>query len=201
MSAAISIQWLPIPGFEGRYEVSSDGRIRTIERLVKMPAPFNERFYPAIEMSRHLDRTRGAGKTVYEQVLLCKGGRNNAKTYRVHLLVLLAFVGPRPDGMVSRHLDGNSLNNKLGNLAYGTHQQNMNDRAAHGNHHIYGEESKKAKLTEAQVLEIRSCSTPGVELARRFGVAKQSIYQIRWGKVWKHLLPNAGTLRGNGVVT
>ena len=195
MNPVEPVVWLPIPGFEDRYEVSSDGRVRTVERVVKLLPPFNQRLFPSVEVRRQIDRSRGPSFTLYEQVLLNKGGRRNAKTYRVHRLVLLAFVGPLPDGMESRHSDGNSLNNRISNLSYDTHQKNMNDRAAHGNHHIYGEENKKSKLTEEQVLEIRSCLTPGIELARRFGVTKQSIYQIRWGKVWKHLLPSADRLR------
>ncbi len=56
------------------------------------------------------------------------GGRS----YNIHVLVLREFVGPRPKGLLSRHLNGDSRDNWLGNLAYGTHAENMDDRRAHG---------------------------------------------------------------------
>lgn len=49
-----------------------------------------------------------------------------------HALVLAAFVGPRPDGLCARHLDGNPANNRLDNLAYGTYAENMQDKRRHG---------------------------------------------------------------------
>lgn len=49
-----------------------------------------------------------------------------------HVLVMEAFVGPRPDGMQVRHLDGNPANNALSNLAYGTPAENMQDKRRHG---------------------------------------------------------------------
>jgi hypothetical protein len=52
----------------------------------------------------------------------------------VHKLVLEAFVGPRPEGMVTRHLNGDPLDARLSNLKYGTHQENALDVIAHGRH-------------------------------------------------------------------
>lgn len=50
----------------------------------------------------------------------------------IHRLVLEMFIGPCPDGMECRHLDGNPLNNRLDNLRWGTHLENMEDRRRHG---------------------------------------------------------------------
>jgi hypothetical protein len=52
----------------------------------------------------------------------------------VHSLVILAFVGPRPDGEQVRHLNGNPADNRLTNLAYGTQSQNQQDSLRHGTH-------------------------------------------------------------------
>lgn len=49
----------------------------------------------------------------------------------VHHAVLLAFVGPRPEGLLTRHLDGNCLNNRLDNLRYGTKSENSADFYRH----------------------------------------------------------------------
>lgn len=56
------------------------------------------------------------------------------RPHTVHKLVALAFIGPRPDGMEVRHRDGDALNPRLSNLAYGTSTQNAQDTIAHGNH-------------------------------------------------------------------
>lgn len=56
------------------------------------------------------------------------------RTCLIHHLVLEAFVGPRPQGCECRHLDGNPTNNILTNLVWGTHVENMRDRARHGTH-------------------------------------------------------------------
>jgi hypothetical protein len=107
-------RWLPIPGYEGRYDVSDQGRVRSWTRSLRDPHLLRQ----------HLN---GAG---YLQVKLCRDRAVN--TARVHLLVLLAFVGPRADGLVCRHLDGDSNNNVLSNLRYGTYAENAQDRVRHG---------------------------------------------------------------------
>lgn len=58
-----------------------------------------------------------------------------ATTMRVHHAVLAAFVGPKPDGALRRHLNGDPRDNRLVNLAYGTHSENVYDKVRHGTHH------------------------------------------------------------------
>jgi hypothetical protein len=66
----------------------------------------------------------------YHNQTLYEGGQP-VFTY-AHALVMAAFVGPRPEGMDTRHLDGNPANNRLTNLAYGTRAENMRDKRRHG---------------------------------------------------------------------
>lgn len=109
-------RWLPIPGYEGRYDVSDQGRVRSLawgkERILK--TCMDHKGYLQVGLS---------------------GGGPLARVPRVHRLVLLAFVGPRPDGMECRHIDGDHQNNILGNLRWGTHSENEFDRVKHGTHH------------------------------------------------------------------
>jgi hypothetical protein len=63
-------------------------------------------------------------------VVLSKGGEH--ATFRIHRAVMLAFVGPLPDGMVTRHLNGNPLDNRLANLEYGSPAENVQDAIGHG---------------------------------------------------------------------
>ena len=115
-----SEEWRPIPGFEGRYDVSNQGRIRS------WVAPGRPHPYVLV-LSPHR-RTRGA----YWTVKLSLGTRTDVRLLFVHRLVLAAFVGPCPDGLVVRHLDGDGTNNDLRNLTYGTPTENNYDTVRHG---------------------------------------------------------------------
>jgi hypothetical protein len=100
-------QWKPIPGYRGLYEVSDLGRVRNVRtgRLLKLTP-----------------NTAG-----YLVVDLCRNGVR--RQYLVNVLVLLAFVGPRPaPRMMACHDDDVKSNNVLSNLAWKTHAQNVADR-------------------------------------------------------------------------
>ena len=87
-------------------------------------------------------------KKPYRRIRLCNG--REQKLFLIHRLVLLAFVGPCPDGCECRHLDGDPTNNHLDNLCWGTLQENWEDRRRHGVA-PQGERSGNAKLTDEQV--------------------------------------------------
>lgn len=114
--------WRSIPGWEGLYEASSTGQIRSLPRVVirrdghRLPKP-------GVVL-------RGRIHQGYRIVNLSRDGKRHG--WPVHRLVALTFYGPLPPGLETRHLDGNSLNNAAANLAYGTHQENLEDRKRHG---------------------------------------------------------------------
>ena len=118
--------------------------------------------------------------------------RNDGKRswQKAHRLVLLAFVGPCPEGMEACHNDGNPANNVLSNLRWGTRQENMDDIKRHGRT-TRGERSATAKLTEEQVLKIRlirdSKAMRRQAVADLYGVSIQLIDAIAARKVWKHV--------------
>ena len=114
-------EWRPVPGYEGRYEVSADGRVRGLPRHCHV------RSIPGKELTRHVNRGG------YEYVRLCAEGKCKYRT--VHSLVAEAFIGERPEGAVCRHLDGNRVNNTPENLAWGTVSENQYDTVEHGNNH------------------------------------------------------------------
>lgn len=106
-------EWRPVIGYEGRYDVSDRGRVRSL-----------------LHGSPLLMKLIPSNKGDYLRVQLWKDGRG--KTQWVHRLVLEAFIGPRPDGMVTRHLDGHSRDNGRENLMWGTQKQNIADKKTHG---------------------------------------------------------------------
>jgi len=107
----------------------------------------------------------------------------------VHSLVLLTFTGPRPDGMEARHLNGDPYDNRLSNLVWGTGVENCRDTALHGRGPI-GARNPMAKLTEADVLEIRRLKATGLsygKIAKMFGVACSTANEAGRGTKWKHV--------------
>lgn len=103
-------QWRPVVGWEGLYEVSSEGRVRSFRRGA------NGRILRP-----------GIASHGYPTVAL---GRGN--TQSVHVLVAAAFIGPCPEGQEVRHRDGKRSNPKAENLRYGTRSQNINDAIRSG---------------------------------------------------------------------
>lgn len=116
--------WTSIPGYEGFYEVSNCGNVRSLTRFV----PYGRHkgmTYKGKDLSLFVSGS-------YLSVKLAKAGVT--RTVYVHELVLLAFVGPRPpmeDRCEIRHLDGDKTNNHLSNLKYGTVKENAADRKLH----------------------------------------------------------------------
>lgn len=116
--------WKAVPGYEGQYEVSSEGRVRSLTRKIKQLS----RWGKPIPRTIHGRMLRpGLSSSGYYTVAL---GRNNSRC--LHDLVAEAFIGPRPAGQLVRHRDGNRANNTADNLEYGTYTENIQDSMRHG---------------------------------------------------------------------
>lgn len=120
----MSEQWRKIPGYEGAYEASNLGRVRSVDREII------GRWGPHLRRGRILREF--VDQDGYLRVAPSLHGK--ARSVGVHRLVLLAFVGPRPDGYVALHADGNPANNSPSNLSWGTYSDNTFDAVAHGTH-------------------------------------------------------------------
>ena len=150
------------------YEVSSTGRVRRDGRLLKLG--------PNVQ-------------TGYLRVNLSQRGKVTQR--HVHTLVLEAFRGPRPAGMVACHRDGSRTNNRLRNLRWGTVASNWADTYRHGYRALRGEQVASAKLTARKVRRARKLHQQGYshrEISRMLGVASHTTVgcAIR-GKHWGHL--------------
>lgn len=110
------------------------------------------------------------------------GGRDEFRT--VHSLVMLAFVGPLPDGWEVCHRNGVATDNRLVNLRYDTPRGNYADKVRHGKGHARAG-SPSAKLTEAAVREIRATPEATLaHLAQKFGVSQGAIWFVRKNRTW-----------------
>lgn len=178
--------WLDIPGYEGWYQASSEGHIKSMARSTPTRNRWGPCLYNAPEKI-----VQGRLCEGYRRVTLCVAGK--IKHEFVHKLVALAFHGPCPDRCSQvAHWDGDKLHNRPENLRWATAKENAEDRVRHGlTANQFGERHSNNKLTNAQVLAIRS--TPryrGVnrDLAKEHSVTPQTIGKIRRGERWPHIL-------------
>jgi hypothetical protein len=166
--AVVTENWRPVPAHPG-YEVSDLGRVRSYRNRQGHPTRTPRLLSPG--------QVRG-----YRHIKL---GRSHQT--KVHILVLEAFVGPRPDGMVCRHLDGNPMNNRLSNLRWGTPEENYADRHLHGTHNT-GSRNGRALVDEEAAAAIRQRTAAGEKhaaVAEAFGVKRGVVAHISAGRTWK----------------
>lgn len=181
-----SEQWKDIQGYEGIYQVSNHGRIKSKARIVRSTSGVgkgSKRTYPERIMAQHR-----VGSGGYLAVALYKGDGGSTKT--VHRLVFEAFVS-NPLGLPEvNHKDGNKDNNHYSNLEPATRMQNCRHAVESGLMKIRGEDNYFTKLTEKDVRLIRemhSCGTTQTEIAKKTGFQLANIHCIVRRKSWKHI--------------
>lgn len=169
-----------VPGFTN-YRVSNFGNV--------------ERWYKGDKTGRK-DRSQPSWKHLNGTVV--KSGhvavilRINLISYRryIHRLVLEAFIGPRPQGLVCCHNNGNPADNRLCNLRWDTQKSNALDKVKHGTQ-TYGEKCPASKLTQEQVIEIIKQYKPGVVstsmLGKMYNTTQTNVWNIVTKQTWKHI--------------
>lgn len=141
----------PIPGYEKTYRITEAGEV------FSLPRPTTPGGLRKWRYDRH----------GYPYLNLCQDGVE--RRFRIHILVALTFIGPRPEGLMIRHLDGNPGNPQANNLTYGTASENGKDSVAHGTNwwsrkthcprgHEYSEENT---LRSGGRRYCRACRKPG----------------------------------------
>lgn len=122
-------EWRAIVGFEGSYEVSSLGRVRSLDRAVTYQKidQYSGRLITVTKYLKGLMLRPGTMKSEHQFVML---GRGNG--FLVHVLVLNAFVGPCPPGLECCHGDGKPARNEVDNLRWDTRLANVRDMIRHG---------------------------------------------------------------------
>lgn len=181
--------WKTIPETGNRYEASEDGQIRNVVlpvTIVRGNSSWTRTTTGKVLKVHRLRRKPSAPE--YEFVWLRVGGKSKRRA--VHALVLAAFVGPRKDWEQCRHLDGDSLNNKLSNLCWGTPEENRADIRRHGRT-AEGGRNGNTQLSHAEVLAIRVMGAKGMstyQLSKWFGVSPSTIGKIVNGSSWPNLV-------------
>lgn len=169
----IQEEWKDIPGFNGRYQASTLGRIKAVGH----PRRINHTF---------VMKPQKRGDHGYLGIGLYNAPANTLKSYFIHLLILLTFVGPRPAKAQGNHINLDKHDNRICNLEYATPAENSNHALRNGARKRSG---KGNCLTPDQVREIRSL--PSVSSCRavgeKYGTSHETIRQIRNGQRWKCL--------------
>lgn len=178
--------WLPVVGLEGDYEVSDQGRVRSVDR-VKVYKRIDQYSGREITVTRHHKGRllKPARKPCGHMSIVLGRGVGSRD---VHVLVLEAFVGPRPPIHEGPHWDDDPSNNKLSNLRWGTRSDNLLDAVRNGKMAV-SENHRLAKLKNADVQTIRSLfgKETLTSMSHRFGVSISTLHQIKYGKSWKSL--------------
>lgn len=173
--------WKDIPDYEGYYQVSNLGRVRSVDRRVSHPRsgfitlkgcilkPAISRLYYGVNLSVN----------------------SVTRSVPVHTLVARAFLGANPDRLTINHIDGNKLNNRADNLEYCTHLQNVAHAIASGLWDSRkGQKHGMAKLCDSDISVIRQRLSLGESqssIAKDYGVCQQTIQRINARKIWSHI--------------
>lgn len=155
--------WLPVVGFEGLYEVSDSGRVRSIRREGTSGGPIC-----------HFERDG------YPSVMLSANDRR--KPYLVHQLVLMAFVGPRPPGAQAAHRNGDRRDNRPANLYWASPGENYADLKAHSNHRRAMDKRLKLTPTEVEFVRANYKRIKQTDLATMLNVHRGTIQRVHSGE-------------------
>ena len=173
-------EWRPVVGWEGLYEVSSLGRVRSLDRVETVTA--RGKSWHRLRRGKMLRQGYSGRRRQYATVVLISTAIPRAN-YLVHRLVLEAFIGLAPPGSEGSHLSGDAADNRTSNLAWESHAVNMARQFDHQTA-AFGERNGNHRLTSADVAAIRLLK--GVEGSRtvavRFGCGATTVKEIWRGE-------------------
>ena len=164
-------EWRWVKGYEGHYQVSDDGSVRSVDRYTT-GKDGRTILYKGRELKSSL------GKNGYFIVSLWKNGKQ--RMAYVHRLVAEAFIDNPSGKKTVNHIDGARTNNSVANLEWATHGENNLHE-----YRVLGKRGAGRKLDDEQAREVISSSESNASLSRKFGVSGSVITNIRKGRIYK----------------
>ncbi len=181
----MSEKWLDIEGYEGYYQVSNLGRVRSLDRILLRDSGSFKR--KGVVLSDNKD-TKG-----YNICGLCDSkGRGNGS---VHRLVAQAFIANPENKPQVNHINGIKDDNRVENLEWCTSKENVNHSVLTGLHiAAKGSKQGSSKLTEKAAMEIYNMAHSGdfiqEDIGRLFSVKQSVVSSIKTKRSWKHIHEN-----------
>lgn len=175
-------EWRDIPGFEGLYQASNAGRVRSLDRWVEYSATATRSACRRYRKGKDMSLVVSGKNKHYLAVTLSDASQTPRRCLLVHRLVALTFIGPCPEGMEVAHKNGNPRDNKVANLRYASRRENCLDRHEHGRHRF--------RPDEIPAIRERINNTPRghrATLAAELGVSIGLIEQIKARKAYRHI--------------
>lgn len=173
--------WVDIIGYNGEYQLSNRGRVRSPQRTIvhktgkKVTLPYRE-------------QTVFINTNGYPSVGLSKDKKQ--RQWLLHRLLALHFI-PNPENKpFINHINGIKTDYRLENIEWCTHVENCLHAFAIGLSDTHGERHTQSKLTNAAVLDIRAnCSdtSKAKEYAVKYGVNPSTIRDVIWKRTWTHI--------------
>ncbi len=179
-------KWKDIPGYEGLYQVSDQGRVRSLQRIV--PRKNGKGLFVRGRIRKNVGRNK-TNKPL--AIMICKDCTQTGKL--VHRLVWEAFNGPLPSNLEINHKNGRKQDNRLSNLEVITHKENMEHASRMGfMYPCRGELNASTELTDQNVMEIKwafkkTFVSKVAEISRKYKVSENVIKNIVSGSIWKHI--------------
>ena len=170
--------WKDIVGYEDYYQVSNQGRVKALERVVY-------RIDGKIKVFKEKIRKSSKDGSGYLSLILSKD--NVQKRHCIHILVCVHFI-PNPQNKEEvNHEDGNKTNNNDWNLTWATPKENQHHARTTGLINDAGENNTRAKFTNQQTIEIRSLASKMSQrqIGKIYGVAQSTIEKIINNKSYK----------------
>lgn len=153
--------WKDIIGFEGLYQISDLGNVRSIRKNIIMKPKQDEQGYYRITLKN--------------------------KLYLIHRLVGIHFIPNPLNKRTINHLNGVKTDNTINNLEWATDAENIKHAVDTGLINQKGSKNANSRLSESDIIYIRESTLTPTKLAGIFGIHRTYIHKIRNKEKWKHL--------------
>ena len=177
-------EWRPVANYDGYYEVSNKGRVRSVPRKITALV----RGKTILRKMKGKDLSEKVGAGIYKRVILCKNGV--CINEYIHRIIAEAFIENPLELATVNHIDRDKMNNNLCNLEWMSRELNSKDGME--NSYRLGKIKPKRVLTEKDVGHIKreyfteQCTNIS-KLSRMYGVSRTTINGIINGKNWKYV--------------